>query len=240
MEEMKEQNFGKVSWKPKKSRYTREEMIAAYAAEAVSRRDQVAAKTLMKDLVVDLGDKVEVSNVLPPSMFPVIARTLSFYTSTEQVAIRAILIMGAVSASVNLAQDNLVVGGPQVQEKVPIMEKERRKDLDYAIDKLPKLRQPEDYTNSAEIFYWYSHESVEETTEMMELTCLNKGLPFSALTTEMLPSPFAPDFFTANPQNVTAPHGMLIRQYTERFLQKVPPGSHVWCLWGDAGKFVIP
>jgi len=133
----------------------------------------------------------------------------------------------------------LVPGVPVVFDREPLLEKERRKDLEYSIGQLPKLRQPEDYTNSAELFHHYTHESVTDVRQMMDFYSLKYGLPSIALTSEMVPTPFANDFFLSNPPSVDTSQAGLILDKTAKFLRSIPSGTTLWVLWGDAGKLVI-
>jgi len=239
MRDIKEENFGNVGWKPIPSRFSKEEIDDAYAAEALRRKEMIAAKQVLKNAVVDEGGKALLSSILPPSLPASLARICSFFEKDEQAAIREEVTMGVASASVNLAQWQLVPGAPPVFNREPILEKERRIDLEYTIGQLPKLKVPEDYTNSAEAFYHFSHESVTEFREVMDLQCARYGLPSIALNSDMLPCPFSPDFFLSNPGTLNSSHANVIEERITRYLKAVPSGANLWCLWGGAGKMVI-
>jgi hypothetical protein len=237
--DIKNENFGNVGWKPIKSRFSKQEIDDAYEAEIQKRRDMVAAKKILKENVLDEGSQSMLSSILPPAVLPSVARLCSFFEKDQQEEIRNEVVTGLVSASVNLAQWNLVPGMPPVLDREPILEKERRKDLEYTVGQLPRLRQPEDYTASAEIYNHFCHESVVEYRELMNLTCLKNGIPSIALNSDMLPTPFASNFFLSNPATGNSSAAEILRAKTESFLKSVPPDAEVVCLWGDAGKMII-
>lgn len=199
----------------------------------------VAAKNAVKEVVHEDNFKDMVSSLLPPMTLPSVSRICSFYPSDEQNDIRTEITSALASASINLAEWNLVPALPPVIDRSPIDDGERRIDLKYTIGSLPKLKVTEDYSKSAEIYYNYSHEALEEMQDMMKLTSIKTGLPSIALNADHLPTPFANDFFLNDPLRTVASSGDLIADRTSKFLKSLPPDTNLWVLWGDAGKLIL-